>query len=292
VQNRTDEIATMCSELRSGGVVDIAHFMRGWSGQIAFDLVGIDAPKGAEAEACQDIVRLSARMATVLGFRRPSARQARDAIKDRDRLAAYFRMGYSDTAAPQSLAGRLQSLGLDFEEALGVLLIFVIGGTLTTSAALPRLLALFLDHGVFEQAIEDQSVVPRFVDEGLRLTAPLPGTVRIATRDVSLGERRISAGSRLVILTCNMARDPNLYDKPDRFDHRRIHAAGSGRLWFGAGQHRCAGFHLAQCELTTVLTHIAALQRAIRIESRRVSFASLLPAYSQLRISAGRRQYQ
>jgi cytochrome P450 len=153
VQNRTDEISAMCFELQSDGVVDIAHFMRGWSGQIAFDLVGIDAPKGAEAQACQDIVRLSARMATVLGFRRPSARQTRDALKDRDRMAAYFHAGYADTAAPESLAGRLQALGFDFEQALGVLLIFVIGGTLTTSAALPRLLALFLDHGVFEQSI-------------------------------------------------------------------------------------------------------------------------------------------
>jgi len=286
VQGRAAELESMCARLVRGDIVDLADFMRAWSGRIAFDVLGISPPVGKEEEASRDIVRLSGRMASVLGFRRPSAAQVRDALADRERLSVYFRVAYNTPAQPDSLVGRLQRLGLSFDAAAGILLIFVIGGTLTTSAALPRIVALLIDNGLVDRIANESARIPQVVDEGLRFITPLPGTVRIAERDAVVAGRNISAGSRIVILTCNMARDPLLYSHPDQFDIERKHDSRVGRLWFGAGPHRCAGFHLAQRELIAALTALAGTRRNFRVVRRSTTRGALLPAYSELLIQA------
>lgn len=286
VRGQVVELESMTSRLKQGVIVDLAEFMRGWSGRIAFDVLGISPPAGEEEAASQDVVRRSERMASVLGFRRPSARQAREALADREHLASYFREGYRSPAPPNSLAGRLQSLGLSFDDAVGMLLIFVIGGTLTTSAALPRIVAMLIDNGLFDRITKEPDRVPQVVDEGLRFVTPLPGTVRIAERDAVVAGRKISAGARVVLLTCNMARDRNLYSHPDKFDIDRPHDTRVGRLWFGAGPHRCAGFHLAQRELITALTAMASCDREFSVVRRRAAYGTLLPAYRELLIQS------
>lgn len=286
VRGRAAELQAMCSRLVRGDVVDIADFMRAWSGRIAFDVLGIPLPVGMEEEASRDIVALSGRMASVLGFRRPSALKIRAASVDKETLSAYFRDGYRIPAPTGTLVGRLQRLGLSFDEAAGILLIFVIGGTLTTSAALPRIVALLIDNGLFGRIGREPARLPHVVDEGLRFVTPLPGTVRIAERDAVVAGHRIPAGSRLVLLTCNMARDPSLYSHPDRFDIERKHDSALGRLWFGAGPHRCAGFHLAQRELIAALAALVGTGREFRVVRRSATRGALLPAYRELFIQA------
>ncbi len=282
VRSRASDLESMYSRLAHGDSVDLVHFIRGWSGRIAFDVVGIAPPVGREEEASHDIVRLSGRMASVLGFRQPSDRQARIALADCEQLASYFREGFERPAPPSSLVDRLHTLGFTFEQAVGLLLIFVIAGTLTISAALPRIVALLVDNGLFARLAQDPAGIPSAIDEGLRFITPLPGTVRIVRRDVVVRGHRLAAGSRLVILTCNLARDAKLFPDPDRFDIARIHDPRARRLWYGAGPHYCAGFNLAQLELKAVLGATAGLGPDLRIVKRRAAVGALLPAYDQL----------
>ena len=286
VRCRGGDLASMCARLARGDCVDLVHFTRGWSGRIAFDVVGIAPPVTQEEEACHEIVRLSERLASVLGFRDPSRRQARIALADRERLAAYFREGYERSALPSSLADRLQTLGFTFDEAVGLLLIYIIGGTLTISAALPRIIALLVDSGAFAQLRKDPTGIPRAIDEGLRFITPLPGTVRIVQRDTIVQGHRLTAGTRLVILTHNLARDEKLFPDPDRFDITRMHNPRAARLWYGAGPHRCAGFNLAQRELKAALSAMVGVGREFRVVKRRASIGALIPAYARLVIQA------
>ncbi|MCZ6708795.1 MAG: cytochrome P450 [Gammaproteobacteria bacterium] len=282
VRDHADDVALLCTRLARGDRVDLAHFTRGWSGRIAFDVVGIAPPPGAEEEACYEIVRLSERMASEFGFGDPSKRQVRIALADRERLAAYFRAGYERSALPSSLVDRLQTLGFTFDQAAGLLLFYVIAGTLTISAALPRIVALLVDSGAFAQLRKDPTGIPQAIDEGLRFITPLPATVRIVQRDTVVQGHRLTAHTRLVILTHNLARDEKLFPDPDRFDITRVHNPQAARLWYGAGPHRCAGFNLAQRELKAALHALVGVGRDFRIVKRRASIGALIPAYARL----------
>ena len=212
----------------------------------------------------------------------PSKRQIRIAKAHCEQIGSYFRDGYEEPAPAASLVDRMQTLGFTFEQALSLIGIFVMAGTLTVSAALPRIVALLVDSGSFKQLAMDSGLMPQAIDEGLRYVTPLPGTVRIVQRDADVRGHKLSAGSRLVILTCNLARDAKLFPDPDRFDIARKHNPLARRPWYGAGPHRCAGLHLAQRQLHAILSAITGAVSDIRIVKRRASVGALLPAYSQL----------
>jgi cytochrome P450 len=192
-------------------------------------------------------VALGERIAAGLTFRPPAGRRARALAADCARLADLARRGYEGPGAPAgSFVRRLRDLGLAFDEARGVVSLVFVAGTLTTSAALPRLVALLADAGQLAtlgaaRRAGDAAAVPRAVAEGLRFAAPVPATVRVAARDTRLGGRRVAAGTRVVLLTANMARDPALFPDPDRFDAGRVHDARARHLWYGAGPHFCLG---------------------------------------------------
>jgi cytochrome P450 len=142
--------------------------------------------------------------------------------------------------------------------------------------------ALLVDSGLFSGLARDPAGIARAIDEGLRFITPLPGTVRIVRRAAVIGGYDLAVGSRIVILTCNLARDPQLFPDPDRFDVARVHDPRARHLWFGAGPHYCAGFSLAERGLKAVLEAMVAEKRELLIVKRRVAFGALLPCYSQL----------
>lgn len=289
VANRSVELELMGERLTHGETVDLAYFIRGWSGRIAFDVLGVTPPPGREEEASHDIVQLGGHMASVLGFRRLSKRQERIAFADAEQLTAYFRTSYEQSAPPSSLIDRLQTLGYTFEQAKGLMVIFVIASTLSISAALPRIVALLIDSEQFVHLAKDPECIPQAIDEGLRFVAPLPGTVRLVQRDSVVRGHKLTAGSRLILLTSNMARDPKLYPDPDRFDVTRSHNRQAGRLWYGAGPHRCAGFNLAQRELKSILGTMASVKGEFRIVHRRAAVGALIPAYARLIVQSSNR---
>lgn len=289
VGNRADELASMCSRLARGECVDLVHFVRGWSGRIALDLLGVALPDGREEEASQNIVKLSGRLSSILGFSRSSKRQIRRAQANSEQIAAYFRDSYEQPAPGSSLIDRMHTLEFTFEQATSLLVMMVMAGTLTISAALPRIVALLVDNGSFNQLANNPAGIPQAIDEGLRFVAPLPGTVRIVRSDAVVQGHKLTAGSRLLILTCNLARDSKLFPDPNRFDIARKHDPRARRSWYGAGPHRCPGLNLAQRQLHAILSAMTGTVSDIRIVKRRASVGALLPAYAQLTVQAADR---
>ena len=270
-------------ELVAGATVDLVAFMRTMSGRITFDMLGVVLPAGGEDATCLELVALGERIASGFDLRAPSANRLRDARACCDRLTAYIRTGYDAPDAPgSSFVRRLRDAGLSFEEAKGVISLIFLAGTLTTAAALPRIVALLADDGHLPRLRARAESLPGAIAEGLRFTTPVPATVRIAKRAVVLGGHRIAAGTRLVILTCNLARDARLFPDPDRFDPERVHDPRARHLWFGAGPHFCLGFGVAQLQLRRVLETVLADPGRLTIVRRRAARGVIVAAYARL----------
>lgn len=273
-------------KLHGGATVELVEIMRWMSGRITFDMLGVRPPEPDPRASCLDLVALGERIASGFDFRAPSAARLARVREDCDRLAAYARHGYeSADAPPRCFVRRLRDSGLSFEEARGVIALIFLAGTLTTAAALPRILALLLDSDQFEALRAAPGAIPVAVSEGLRFTAPVPATMRIARQDVVVKDRRIRAGERMIVLTTNLARDRSLFDDPDRFIASRSQPARARNLWFGAGPHFCLGFSIAQRQLHMVLHALASLDGTLRIVRRSAARGVLVPAYRRLEIA-------
>ena len=91
----------------------------------------------------------------------------------------------------------------------------------------------------------DFSLVPNAVEELLRYEPPSPVNARWTTRDVTLHDVTIPAGSRVILVTGAAGRDERKYPNPDVFDvHRKVDL----HMTLGYGVHFCLGAALARME--------------------------------------------
>jgi cytochrome P450 len=278
-------IAWLKAELAAGRTVDLAHWMREVSGRIALDMLGIVPPRGSESRFCLDLVALGERLTSGFDFRELSPRRFAEMQRDCAELASHIRVGFeSDQSPPSSFVRRMRELGLSFDEAKGVVSLIFLAGTLSTAAAVPRIVALLADTGALPALQRDRARLGSAIAEGLRFTTPVPATGRIASQATTVQGRAIPKDARVVILTCNLSRDGRLFPKPDLFDAMRVHDPSARNLWFGAGPHFCLGFAVAQLEVRMVLEALLDVPGELRIVRRSYARGVVVPAYSRLDI--------
>ena len=94
---------------------------------------------------------------------------------------------------------------------------------------------------------EDRSKIPAAVEELLRYEPPSQYQVRTATRDVTLHDSTIPAGSAVLLVTGSATRDERMFPDPDRLDIDRERKMGFN-LALGYGIHSCLGAALARME--------------------------------------------
>lgn len=94
---------------------------------------------------------------------------------------------------------------------------------------------------------DDRSLIPNFVEEVLRLDAPVQGLWRRATRDTTIGDTPIPEGALIVLRYGAGNRDPQVFPQPDTFDVGRHNARR--HFAFGVGPHFCVGNQLARAEV-------------------------------------------
>jgi cytochrome P450 len=102
---------------------------------------------------------------------------------------------------------------------------------------------------------EHPELAPQAVEELMRHSPVIFGTIRKAVVDVELDGVTVPAGAHLMVNTAAANRDPAVYDDPDRLDITREGPASM--LTFGGGIHYCLGAHLARAELAEALTVMA-----------------------------------
>ncbi|MDT3440675.1 MULTISPECIES: cytochrome P450 [unclassified Pseudofrankia] len=91
----------------------------------------------------------------------------------------------------------------------------------------------------------DPALIPGAVEEILRYEPPSPVNARWTTRDVTLRDATIPAGSRVILITGSAGHDERKYPDPDALDiHRKVDL----HMTFGYGIHFCLGAALARRE--------------------------------------------
>jgi cytochrome P450 len=121
------------------------------------------------------------------------------------------------------------------------------GGNETTSFLLGNTLNLLLSNPVqFARVREDRSLLPRLINESLRLESPNEHGTRVATRDVTIDGVTIPAGATVLLRWGAANRDAAHFEDPDAMDLGRTYPAS--HLAFGKGIHFCLGAHLARLE--------------------------------------------
>ncbi len=142
--------------------------------------------------------------------------------------------------------------GLATAEVVANAAILMFGGIDTTEGMIANAALHLLGHpGQLRLVLDDPGLLPRAIEESLRLEPAAAVVDRYAVRDTELGGTAIRAGELVRVSITAANRDPAVFPDPDRFDVRRANAAE--HLAFAHGPHFCFGAHLARLETRTAL---------------------------------------
>jgi cytochrome P450 len=163
------------------------------------------------------------------------------------------------------LHGSIKGRPLSDDEAVGIMMIMIIGGVTTTADAIGNILLRLAVTPTLQQRLRDEpKLLPRAIEELLRVESPALGPARRCTRDTELGGHTIRAGEQLFVHLAAANRDPA------RFEHARevdVERRGNPHLAFGAGHHRCLGVTFARQNLRVVLEEMLARMDDIHLPS-------------------------
>ncbi|MET9628530.1 cytochrome P450 [Lentzea sp. NPDC006480] len=131
-------------------------------------------------------------------------------------------------------------------EVLSTAILLVVAGHETTVNLIGSSAEVLLrDHETRERLVADPDLIPKAVEELLRLTSPLSiGTTRYTAAPIAFGDVEVPAGEILLVSLAGANRDPERFEQPDDVDLER----GAGHLAFGHGIHYCIGAPLARME--------------------------------------------
>lgn len=110
----------------------------------------------------------------------------------------------------------------------------------------------------------DPHRIRRFVEETVRLDAPLQWQARVALTDAEVDGTDVPAGSIVFVAFAAANADPAKFAEPREFhaDRRDI----AHHLGFGAGEHRCAGAPLARLYAQAAFERLLDRTRNLRLD--------------------------
>jgi cytochrome P450 len=151
-------------------------------------------------------------------------------------------------------------------DVVGALVILVGAGGESTAGLIgnaARILAE--DPGVQDRLRRDPSLVPRFLEEVVRLESPFKGHYRHVRRDTELGGVPLVAGDHLLLLWAAANRDPEEFEDPDtlRLDRR----FSTHHVAFGRGLHFCLGAPLARLEARCAIEALVTRTKSFRLDA-------------------------
>jgi cytochrome P450 family 130 len=151
------------------------------------------------------------------------------------------------SAGVGDIAGTLSILAFTFT--------MVTGGNDTTTGMLGGALQLLHQRPDQRRLLADNpGLIPDAVDEFLRLTSPVQGLARTATRNVTVGDTTVPAGRKVLLLYGSANRDEREYgSNAGELDVTRRPAK---ILTFSHGAHHCIGATAARMQSRVTLTEL------------------------------------
>jgi cytochrome P450 len=136
---------------------------------------------------------------------------------------------------------------LDLGKATADVAIMLTGGIVTTAHMVANTMLLLLRNpDQMAAARADMGLIPRVLEESLRLESPVQWQPRWATEDTELGGVVIPEGAQVNVLLGAANRDGDVFPASDEFATDRPRS--SDHLAFGYGVHFCVGAPLARLE--------------------------------------------
>ncbi|MFB9430346.1 cytochrome P450 [Streptoalloteichus tenebrarius] len=115
-------------------------------------------------------------------------------------------------------------------------------------------LALMRHRDQWERLVADPGLLATATEELIRYDSPLQLFERTATADVEIAGFPVREGEKIAALLGAAARDPEVFEEPDRLD---IGRTTNPHLGFGVGIHYCLGAPLARVEVQAALGALA-----------------------------------
>ena len=137
-------------------------------------------------------------------------------------------------------------------------------GQETTVRLLSTALRLICDQPGLQQRLRDnRELIPRFIEETLRLESPIKGAFRLARKTTTLAGVDIPAGTTVMLLHGATGRDPRQFECPHelRIDRPNVRQ----HISFGHGIHTCPGAPLARAEARVVIERLFDRTAGIRV---------------------------
>jgi cytochrome P450 len=135
----------------------------------------------------------------------------------------------------------------DMPKARAISAMLLAGGVITTAHFMSSVMLLLLSHpDQMEKIRANHDLIPRMLEEALRLEGPVLWSPRRVAVDTELHGVTIPAGSHALLMSAAANRDPSRFEDPDTFDIERPNALD--HLSFGFGDHFCLGSPLARLE--------------------------------------------
>jgi len=133
-------------------------------------------------------------------------------------------------------------------EILSVLNQFLVAGHETTTSTFGWGMLALCDNPIIQEQIRgDEKRIKTFVEEVLRIEAPVQGLPRLVARDTELGGYPLKKGDMMMLRYGAANRDERQFENPDSVDVDREKAGM--QMAFGSGVHHCIGAPLARQEL-------------------------------------------
>lgn len=152
----------------------------------------------------------------------------------------------ADLLAPAYRQGELT-----VEQFIDIGLLLMVGATETTSALTGACARVLAEDPALQQHLREQpQLLDAFVDEVLRLEAPVQRRRRVVVQDTHIGGCALPEGTTVVVLIGAANRDPGEFPAPDTV---RLDRPYNRHLSFGGGPHICPGAQLGRMEARAVL---------------------------------------
>jgi len=134
----------------------------------------------------------------------------------------------------------------------------------TTTRTFGSLMLLLLERpDVLDRVRKDRSLVPKAIDEAIRLEPVATFKVRQAAQDLELAGMQIPKGAMVQCIVTSANRDEDVFDNSEEFDIDRKVKPSFG---FGFGPHMCIGQFIAKTELQVALNAVLDLFPNLRLD--------------------------
>jgi cytochrome P450 len=122
----------------------------------------------------------------------------------------------------------------------------------TTVRLIAGMLRFLAEDPELQQKLRsERHLIPKFVEEVLRLEGTAKATFRLAKKRTKIGDIEVAPGTSVMLLIRAMNRDPKRFESPTKLNIGRSNLLE--HLAFGRGIHACAGAPLARAEAKVTL---------------------------------------